>query len=176
MTRSTSSALSTVDLNADGEANASAARLGFGVAVAGEFGDGEHCYQDAPQFEDRELAVVHHLRPTHPLVEVAKRAKVAGAESDQVGERKLVGHASSIRPCADNGPRRIVRLSRCGGARVCGQLLSSGGHDRGGSRGLDAGQRFCDGGAAASADTGAPCTDPFSHKVSSTADARTVTA
>ena len=57
---------------------------------------------DAPQFEDRELAVVHHLRPTHPAVEVWKSPKVAGAESDQVRKRKRAGHAFTTRRRADN--------------------------------------------------------------------------
>ncbi len=54
--------------------------LGSGsVFPSREFGKREKGEHDAPQFEDREVAVVHHLRPTNPAVEVSKSPKVTGA-------------------------------------------------------------------------------------------------
>jgi hypothetical protein len=85
----------------------------------GEFGerkDGEH---DAAQFEDRELAVIHYLRPAHAPVEVTKSIEVAGAESDQVGEREWGSHLFTTGASADD-----VELASCGPS--CGGSAATG--------------------------------------------------
>src|SRR5207248_8363987 len=50
-----------VDHDPDGEPDASAARLWFGVPVTGQLGDREQCQDDATDFECRELFVIDEL-------------------------------------------------------------------------------------------------------------------
>lgn len=77
---------------------------GFGVPIAGELGDREDGQQDAAQLEDRELAIVHDLRPAQAAIEVPQYGKVARAESDQIGKRRLVDHNGTMPARTDNGP------------------------------------------------------------------------
>ena len=62
--------LGSVDHDPDGEADAFAAGAWFGVPVAGELSDREHCQDDAADFECRELFVIDDLWPAELAVEL----------------------------------------------------------------------------------------------------------
>ncbi len=93
-----------VDYDADGEADAAGAGFGFSVPVTGELRDGEQRKQDAAQFEDGKLPVIHDLRPAQAAVEVAQPGEVVGAEGDQVGERWLISHVDTMPAWVGNAP------------------------------------------------------------------------
>jgi hypothetical protein len=107
-----------VNLQTDGEADASRAWLGFGVPVASKLGQWELGQHDAAQLEDREVVVVHHLRPAHAPVEVAQGTKVAGAKSVHIGE------------CVATDQRPDPTIPRTAGeGSTCGELLARGPND-----------------------------------------------
>jgi hypothetical protein len=97
--------LRSVDHDPDGEADASAAQVWFGVPVAGELSEGKQRDDDATQFESRELVVVDDLRPAEVAVEAPEAGKVTCAERDHhVGQGCGCAHDGSICQVSDIGP------------------------------------------------------------------------
>src|SRR3954453_22227356 len=113
--------LGAVDHDADGEPDASGARVGIGVPVAGELGQGEQGQDDAAELEGHELAVVQDLRPAERAVEVPQRGEITRTKSDQVRQCADVFMALNIRRTSDN--RAGTGRARCrvlAGAYVAG--------------------------------------------------------
>src|SRR5207245_4562362 len=101
-----------VDHQADGEADASGARVGMDVPVAGELCEREQGQDDAAKLEGDELIVVHDLWPSERAIEVPEGGEITRTKSDQVRKWRGCVHCIDYSPGVRHAAARTSAVRR----------------------------------------------------------------